>query len=505
MADQKWNSTPAFSSEVTIPKPALSPTSIERKHSVSLSTYSEKSATLAPSKSSRWYHKPKSIVLALLAKYWFLIGLALVIVLAWQFPDVAKKNGYLHAEWSIKWGAVIIIFFISGLSLRTKILAQTVLRVRLHFLIQFINLMVIPGFVFGLVLLFFKMHMPLNSLLLVGVVIAASTPTTVSSNVVMTKNAGGNEASALMNAALGNVLGIFVSPALVSAFQGPLMAATPEEESSAEAGGHVDFISVLQQLGLTVLLPLAAGQIVQWLFTDTVAKIKVKCRLSEVSSIALLTMVWSVFSDAIAAGSFNAVTAVDIVAIAILNAGFYVIFSFLAFFLAYIPSPYPGPSWIQRLRYSRQDTVAVMYCAATKTVAMGVPLINVLYQKGDPGMIGVLSTPLLLYHVEQLILGNLEVELLKRWVNRGKQTDLEMQDEEDMVIASPDTLADHPNIQTVEPIYCSDDPHHVGSSNLTYGLANSTLVQSQLAQSDIMPYDAKNEKLYDKPHDIHKH
>lgn len=69
--------------------------------------------------------------------------------------------------------------------------------------------------------------MPVNSLLLVGVVIAASTPTTVSSNVVMTKYANGNEASgkankiylyikflicssfasALMNAALGNVLG----------------------------------------------------------------------------------------------------------------------------------------------------------------------------------------------------------------------------------------------------------------------------------------------------------
>lgn len=84
----------------------------------------------------------------------------------------------------------------------------------------------IPFFVFGLILLFFKLHMPVNSLLLIGVVIAASTPTTVSSNVVMTKNADGNEASgntltqvlyndnllniffvALMNAALGNVLG----------------------------------------------------------------------------------------------------------------------------------------------------------------------------------------------------------------------------------------------------------------------------------------------------------
>jgi sodium/bile acid cotransporter 7 len=61
---------------------------------------------------------------------------------------------------------------------------------------------------------------------------------------------------------------------------------------------------------------------------------------------------------------------------------------------------------------------------------MGVPLINVLYEKGDPGTIGVLSTPLLLYHVEQLILGNIEVELLKKWVARGqkeKDSDIEQQ------------------------------------------------------------------------------
>ncbi|CAO3609774.1 unnamed protein product [Cunninghamella blakesleeana] len=433
-------------SEVTIPKPVLSPSTLKRKSSLSNnSLYSEKSATLAPTSNTNDKHKVllekiKNKALQLLVKYWFLLGLLFVIILAWQFPDVARKGGYLRAEWSIKWGAVVVIFLISGLSLRTKILAQTILRVRLHLLIQIINLLIIPGFVFGLVLLFFKLHMPLNSLLLIGVVIAASTPTTVSSNVVMTKNANGNEASALMNAALGNVLGIFVSPALVSVFQGPLIDATPENESPGEAGGEIDFVSVLKQLGLTVLVPLVVGQIIQWFFTEQVAKIKVKWRLSDISSIALLTMVWSVFSDAVYNGSFGAVSAVDIVAVAIMNAGFYILFSLLCWFLAYLPVPYPGPSYLQKLRYSREDTVAVMYCGATKTVAMGVPLINVLYQNGNPGTVGVLSTPLLLYHIEQLILGNLEVEILKKWVKRGQQ-EQEMldknQDGSSIVIPAP--------------------------------------------------------------------
>jgi hypothetical protein len=32
------------------------------------------------------------------------MGLAIVIVLAWRFPGVAKKDGVIHSEWSIKWG-----------------------------------------------------------------------------------------------------------------------------------------------------------------------------------------------------------------------------------------------------------------------------------------------------------------------------------------------------------------------------------------------------------------
>lgn len=169
-----------------------------------------------------------------------------------------------------------------------------------------------------------------------------------------------------MNAALGNVLGIFVSPALVSAFQTPLLAATPEDESAAQAGGQVDFAQVLKQLGATVLAPLIVGQIIQWFFNEPVAKFKVKCRLSDVSSFMLLTMVWSVFSDAVYSGSFSAVSAKDIVAVAIMNAGFYIIFSLLCLVLARLPLPkfIPTPALVKKLRYSREDTVAIMVSLA---------------------------------------------------------------------------------------------------------------------------------------------
>jgi sodium/bile acid cotransporter 7 len=160
-------------------------------------------------------------------------------------------------------------------------------------------------------------------------------------------------------------IGIFVSPALVSYFQVPLLDASPEDESTNTAGGSVDFVTVLKQLGLTVLLPLVIGQGIQMLFTEPVAKFKVKCRLSDVSSFCLLLMVWSVFSDAVHAGSFSAVAGKDIAVVIILNFLLYTLFSILSFLLARLPYSKRifGPlKWFDRLQYSREDTVAVMVC-----------------------------------------------------------------------------------------------------------------------------------------------
>jgi len=55
---------------------------------------------------------------------------------------------------------------------------------------------------------------------------------------------------------------------------------------------------------------------------------------------------------------------------------------------------------------------------------MGIPLINALYGNTNHDMSGILSLPLIIYHVEQLIIGAIEVILLKNWVKKRikKQT-----------------------------------------------------------------------------------
>ena len=337
-------------------------------------------------------------------KYWFLLGLILVIGLAYLFPDVGKTGGYIRAEWSVKWGCVMFIFLLSGLSLRTKQLGKELLRIRLHLFIQIFSFVVIPFSVFGLVVLLTKFT-SFNRILLIGLLVMSSTSTTISSNVVMTKNAGGNEYVALLNAVIGNLMGIFLSPALIF-----FLMKNSSFDQFDEQQGRFDYLRVIRNLSLTVLLPLFVGQLIHVIFTERVLRWKEKFYFAELNSLALLTLVWSVFCTSFANRSFDLISKIDLFILVLVNSAIYLLSSLLIFAIARLP--------IRRWRISSKDTIALIFCGATKTLAMGIPLINAVYGARRDQSIGLVSLPLIIYHVQQLIFGAFQVIHLKRWNER---------------------------------------------------------------------------------------
>ena len=94
----------------------------------------------------------------------------------------------------------------AGLGLKTKVLASAASRLPLHVLIQLICLGITPLIGWGVASAMLKT--PMSSGLATGIVICACMPTTVSTNVVLTKSAGGNEAVSLINAVVGNIIGV---------------------------------------------------------------------------------------------------------------------------------------------------------------------------------------------------------------------------------------------------------------------------------------------------------
>lgn len=106
MNESRLKTNSSFASAVTIPN---SPSAdINRKKTLTPSIYTEKSATIAEpeNKFKLFAVSVKKKLWALFVKYWFLLGLLVAIILAIFFPNVARKGGYIRAEWSIKWGNI---------------------------------------------------------------------------------------------------------------------------------------------------------------------------------------------------------------------------------------------------------------------------------------------------------------------------------------------------------------------------------------------------------------
>lgn len=78
----------------------------------------------------------RTAVLPCPAIHRFIIGLGIAIGFAAAVPKLGATGGYIRAEYSIKLPAIIIIFIISGLGLKTKALLTAVGDLRIHFLVQ---------------------------------------------------------------------------------------------------------------------------------------------------------------------------------------------------------------------------------------------------------------------------------------------------------------------------------------------------------------------------------
>lgn len=116
-----------------------------------------------------------------LKKFWFLLGLCMVMVLAAAFPDLGASGGPLHTEYTLKWGGVMFIFFMSGLSLPTETLTNELFHFRLHIFTQLFSFVFIPFTVFGVCLLLAQTSF--NKIFISGIISMACTSTTISSNV----------------------------------------------------------------------------------------------------------------------------------------------------------------------------------------------------------------------------------------------------------------------------------------------------------------------------------
>jgi sodium/bile acid cotransporter 7 len=316
----------------------------------------------------------------MLKKNGFILALLGAIVLAFLFPQLAARDGLLKAGLVSKAG-VMVIFFLQGLSLKTRELAGGFKQLKLHAFVQ--------GWIFvfsAIILVLAALVLRAFSLpeLANGFLYLALVPTTISSAVAFTGAAGGNVPAAIFNTTLSNVIGVFWVPV------GCLVVFATGGELPTDL-----LLPLLVKIIKLILLPLIAGQILRPFIHESPLFLKARPSFKLVNHSIILFIVFaaigqSLLSDAwegIGAGSILLLIGVTALAVLLIHTG----------------------TWISsaRLAANYPDRVAALFCGSQKTLAAGAPMAVAIFSDGNAlGGInpGLMILPLLCYHPLQLLL-----------------------------------------------------------------------------------------------------
>ncbi|XP_033742020.1 sodium/bile acid cotransporter 7-B-like isoform X2 [Pecten maximus] len=218
-------------------------------------------------------------ILNILRSNWFIIGIVLVIILAKFEPGIGSKGGILKPEITVKYFAVFIIFFNSGLSLKTEEFTKAIFQVKIHIFIQGFTFIIFPLLMQTMAILLSPG--PFDRHLIEGLKVLGCMPPPVSSAVILTKAAVGNEAAAIFNSAFGSFLGIFMTPSLILMVVG----------SQAD----VPITTIIVQLCLTVVVPLVTGQVVRHFVRVWLDRTHIP--FGSIGSGILLVIIYTTFCD----------------------------------------------------------------------------------------------------------------------------------------------------------------------------------------------------------------
>eukprot|EP00752_Nemacystus_decipiens_P003116 g2885.t2 len=277
----------------------------------------------------------------------FLLGAATMVISARLAPSFGTKGGMLSL--AVSKAGVSVVFFLVGLAIKLDELKGAALNFRLNLLTQLFSLGALPLTGLGLsrVLAAGGMHPALAD----GVLILMALPTTVNMCVILTQSA---------------------------------------EE-------HTHWIS---RLGIKVVLPLALGQLARLTPLRKLRERKPKA-ISRLSECVLLSIIYTTFCDTFAD---NAGVAVTGAAAGGGGGGVLVLMAVLPVVHILSLAAVDALSRLPFLKIDERDRIAAMFCGTHKTLAFGIPLIKALFD-GHPSL-GMLATPLLLFHPLELMLGS---------------------------------------------------------------------------------------------------
>ncbi|MDR0236120.1 bile acid:sodium symporter family protein [Acinetobacter sp.] len=307
-------------------------------------------------------------MLKLLALDRFTILLVAMVLLA-SFLPISGQAAVIFGK--ITTIAIAVLFFLHGAKLSREAVIEGILHWKLHALVFAVTFVVFP--VLGL------MAKPileplLGQQLYWGFLFMCFLPSTVQSSIAFTSVAKGNVAAAVCSASFSNLIGMFITPILVSLF------------IFGQSKHDYDPTSSIIEITLLLLVPFILGQVLRPYVFPLMQKMPKIVKVFDQGSI--LMVVYGAFSGAVVAGLWHQVSVSTLIYLVLACSVLLTVIMLLALYI---------PKW---LGFSKADQISIFFCGSKKTLASGVPMAQILFI-GQP--LGMIVLPIMIFHQIQLM------------------------------------------------------------------------------------------------------
>jgi len=327
-------------------------------------------------------------LLKTLRNNWPLLGTVGSVIAALLTPE----QGAVFYE-HISTPSLVVLFLALSFTIPLERLRQGVFAFHAHALCQIFNLVAMP-LLYYVVAYRYKWPQQLGILtdaFGVGVMTVMCMPTTGNLCSLLTCQAGGDDAVAAFNSALGNVLGIVVTPLTVSWVLG---LATGWQKLAAE----------FRKLSEQMLLPAVVGVLLQVLVRRLVPQCmdRMLWVVKRLLNTLILVLFYGIFSAAFAKGASSGVDSASAGKMVAWVACVHLCFLISIWFLARC--------------FPMRRRIAITFVASEKTEGLALALISILFH-GSPDQ-GLYFLPAAAHHVVQLFVGTLLLRTFKRLAER---------------------------------------------------------------------------------------
>jgi sodium/bile acid cotransporter 7 len=265
-------------------------------------------------------------------------------------------------------GSIALLFFLQGARLPREAIVGGIVHWRLHLTVFAATFILFP--LLGL-LLSKSLQPILAPGIALGILYLCLLPSTIQSSITFTSLAHGNVAAAVCSASASNVLGVFLTPLLMSFLM------------NTQGGVPLSAIgSVVMQL----LVPFIVGHLARPWIGPWVERHRTVTGI--VDRGAILLVVYYAFGEAVLSGLWHQLSVRDLAVLIVLN----------CVLLATVLVVVTGASRL--FGFSRPDEIAIVFCGSKKSLGSGVPIASILF---PAAMIGVVILPLMLFHQIQLV------------------------------------------------------------------------------------------------------